>query len=227
MSTEVTTAGGGILTANPKLADAADAVVAGLALPRTEHGIDVTNPATGEVLAAVPNADPTAALAAVTAADTAGVEWAARTPRQRADILRRWFDLIVEHAENIALLITREMGKPLAEARAEVTYGGDFVRWYAEEAVRPGGNYRDVPTGGATLLTRRAPVGLAVLITPWNFPLAMATRKIAPALAAGCPVVVKPATLTPLTTFYVVNLARHAGVPDDLIQIVTFSAAFW
>ena len=145
--------------------------------------------------------NPAKALAATLdqiVADSAGRQWANRTPRHRADILRRWYDLIVEKAEDIALLITREMGKPLAESRAEVSYGGDFVRWYAEEAVRPGGNLRDVPTGGATLLTRRAPVGLSVLITPWNFPLAMATRKIAPALAAGCPVVIKPATLTPL-----------------------------
>lgn len=209
-----------LATADPDRAAAADAVLARLELPTSIDVFSVVNPATGATIAQVPDTDPAAALRAVSAADAAGRDWAARTPRQRADILRRWYDLIVEHAEDIALLITREMGKPLAESRAEVTYGSDFVRWYAEEAVRPGGNLRDVPTGGATLLTRRAPVGLSVLITPWNFPLAMATRKIAPALAAGCPVVIKPAALTPLTTYYAVALARHAGVPEDLVQVV-------
>ncbi|MFD9667972.1 NAD-dependent succinate-semialdehyde dehydrogenase [Rhodococcus sp. NPDC059968] len=211
--------------ANPRRVVAVDAVVRNLQLPSGPRRFDVLNPATGDVVAAVPDADPAEALDAVTLAEAAGRDWAARTPRHRADILRRWYDLIVEHAEDIALLITREMGKPLAEARGEVTYGSDFVRWYAEETVRPGGTVRDVPAGGGTLLTRRAPVGLSVLITPWNFPLAMATRKIAPALAAGCPVVIKPAALTPLTTYYAVNLARRAGVPDDLIQIVSTTNA--
>jgi len=117
------------------------------------------------------------------------------------------------------------MGKPLAEARAEVKYGSDFVRWYAEEAVRPAGSFREAPDGGANIVTRRAPVGLAVLITPWNFPLAMATRKIAPALAAGCASVIKPAELTPLTTIFAVELARLAGVPGELVQVVTTSNA--
>ncbi len=214
-----------LLAPNPQRAAAADAIVGAMPLPSSARSVDVCNPASGEVLAAVPDADAADAVRAVAAADAAGREWAARTPRQRADILRRWYDLIVAHADDIALLITREMGKPFAESRAEVTYGGDFVRWYAEEAVRPGGNVRDVPAGGATLLTRRAPVGLSVLITPWNFPLAMATRKIAPALAAGCPAVIKPAILTPLTTFYVVGLAQQAGVPADLVQIVTTTNA--
>ncbi|MGW4126122.1 NAD-dependent succinate-semialdehyde dehydrogenase [Nocardia sp. NPDC004711] len=214
-----------LAVASPDRAAAADAVLARLDLPSSVDAFGVVNPATGDVIAHVPDADPSAALRAVSAADAAGREWAVRPPRQRADILRRWYDLLIEHAEDIALLITREMGKPLAESRAEVTYGTDFVRWYAEEAVRPGGNLRDVPAGGGTLLTRRAPVGLSVLITPWNFPLAMATRKIAPALAAGCPVVIKPAALTPLTTYYVVNLAVSAGVPTDLIQVVTTTNA--
>jgi succinate-semialdehyde dehydrogenase/glutarate-semialdehyde dehydrogenase len=200
-------------------------VVADLAVPSSERRIEVCNPSTARVITTVPDYDPADALQAVAAADAAGVEWAARTSRQRADVLRCWYDLIVEHAEDIALLITCEMGKPLTEARAEVLYGSDFVRWYAEEAVRPSGNVREVPAGGATLLTRRAPIGLSVLITPWNFPLAMATRKIAPALAAGCPVVIKPATLTPLTTFFVVDLARQAGVPTDLVQVVTTTDA--
>lgn len=212
-----------LLEADPTLAAAADAVVAGLALPQSDRVIEVHNPANGSVLTAVPDLSTDDALRAVAAADTAGAQWATTTPRQRADVLYRWYDLLVEHGEELALLITREMGKPLSEARAEVRYGSDFVRWYAEEAVRPGGTVRDVPTGGGTMLTRRAPVGLAVLITPWNFPLAMATRKIAPALAAGCSAVIKPAELTPLTTYYAVHLARQAGVPADLVQVVTTS----
>jgi succinate-semialdehyde dehydrogenase / glutarate-semialdehyde dehydrogenase len=217
-----------LAVANPDLVHAADAVVGSLELPTGTTGIEVRNPANDQVLASLPDTGPAEALEAVALADEAGREWAASTPRFRADILRRWYDLLVEHGEQIALLITREMGKPLAEARAEVTYGSDFVRWYAEEAVRPGGNVREIPTGGGTLLTRRAPVGLSVIITPWNFPLAMATRKIAPALAAGCPVVIKPANLTPLTTYYAVSLAIEAGIPEHLIKVVstTDPAAF-
>ncbi len=214
-----------LAVANPERARAADAVLRDLPLPTGPARFDVRNPANNEVIASVPDAGPAEALEAVARAEEAGRDWAATTPRHRATILRRWYDLLVEHAEDIALLITREMGKPLAESRAEVVYGSDFVRWYAEEAVRPGGNVRDVPTGGGTLLTRRAPVGLSVLITPWNFPLAMATRKIAPALAAGCPVVLKPANLTPLTSYYAVDLAHRAGVPEELIQVVTTTNA--
>ena len=206
---------------NVGLSHAAHSVVRNLELPTGTTGFEVRNPANDQVLASLPDAGPAEALEAVAVADEAGREWAATTPRVRADTLRRWYDLLTMHAEQIALLITLEMGKSLAEARAEVTYGSDFVRWYAEEAVRPGGNVRDVPTGGGTLLTRRAPVGLSVIITPWNFPLAMATRKIAPALAAGCPVVIKPANLTPLTTYYAVGLALEAGVPENLIKVVS------
>ncbi|NWL29147.1 NAD-dependent succinate-semialdehyde dehydrogenase [Paenarthrobacter ureafaciens] len=218
----VSTAGLSALVApDPHATSVADAVIAGLMLP--EDGIPVHDPATGELLAKVPDLDGDAAIDAVRTADSAGVKWAATTPRQRADVLHKWWALLVEHTEQLAHLITREMGKPLNEARGEVKYGTDFVRWYAEEAVRPGGGFREAPDGGSQILVRRAPVGLAVLITPWNFPLAMATRKIAPALAAGCAAVVKPATLTPLTTYYAVDLARQAGVPEDLIQVVTTS----
>ena len=187
------------------------------------QGIAVQDPATAETIAHVPDADVEAALEAVGKADAAGADWSNSTLRQRADVLHAWYDKLVAHTEDLAHLISREMGKPLAEARGEVKYGTDFVRWYAEEAVRPAGNFRDTPDGGASLLTRRSPVGLAVLITPWNFPLAMATRKIAPALAAGCPVVIKPATLTPLTTYFAVQLAIEAGVPEELIQVITTS----
>lgn len=182
---------------------------------------DVEDPATGEVVATLADFAPEEGLAAVVRADAAGVDWAGAPSRIRADVLHAWYDLLILNRHAIAMLISREMGKPLSEAYAEVSYGTDFVRWYAEEAIRPQGDFRDVPSGGATLLVRRAPVGLSVLLTPWNFPLAMATRKIAPALASGCPVVIKPAELTPLTTVFVVRLAVQAGVPEDLIQVVT------
>ncbi|MFI2563473.1 NAD-dependent succinate-semialdehyde dehydrogenase [Paenarthrobacter sp. NPDC018779] len=199
----------------------ADTVIRSINLPI--DGIAVQDPATAETIAHVPDADVDSALIAVSKADAAGSDWARSSLRRRADVLHAWYDKLVAHTEELAHLISREMGKPLAEARGEVKYGTDFVRWYAEEAVRPAGNFRDTADGGASLLTRRSPVGLAVLITPWNFPLAMATRKIAPALAAGCPVVIKPATLTPLTTYFAVQLAIEAGVPQDLIQVITTS----
>jgi len=199
----------------------ADNVIDTMSLPG--HGIAVQDPATGETIAHVRDDDVEKALAAVGEADRAGAAWSRTTPRQRADVLHAWYDNLIAHAEDLAHLISREMGKPLAEARGEVKYGTDFVRWYAEEAVRPEGSFREAPDGAASILPRRSPVGLAVLITPWNFPLAMATRKIAPALAAGCPVLVKPATLTPLTTYFAVKLAVEAGVPEDLIQVITTS----
>jgi succinate-semialdehyde dehydrogenase/glutarate-semialdehyde dehydrogenase len=210
-----------LLEAEPESLQRADAVIKSINLP--SEGLAVQDPATAETIAHVPDADVDAALAAVGKADAAGVAWAKSSLRQRADVLHAWYNKLVAHGEDLAHLISREMGKPLAEARGEVKYGTDFVRWYAEEAVRPVGNFRETPDGGATLLTRRSPVGLAVLITPWNFPLAMATRKIAPALAAGCPVVIKPATLTPLTTYFAVQLAVEAGVPEELIQVITTS----
>ena len=201
----------------------ADDVVRSMALP--QFGIAVHDPGSGDVIGHVPDVSAANALESVPIADAAGAAWARTTPRKRADVLFAWWQLLGDHTEELAHLISREMGKPLQEARGEVKYGADFVRWYAEETVRPAGSFREAPDGGATLVTSRAPVGLAVLITPWNFPLAMATRKIAPALAAGCPVIIKPAALTPLTTIFAVQLARRAGVPDDLIQVVTTSDA--
>lgn len=186
-----------------------------------DRHFEVLDPGDGTSLMAVANMTPDEVLTAVARADEAGAAWRESSARHRSDVLMAWYQLLIEHAEDLALLIAREMGKPLGEARAEVIYGSDFVRWYAEEAVRSGGNLREAPGGGATILTRHAPVGLAVLITPWNFPLAMATRKIAPALAAGCSVVIKPAAQTPLTTLFAVDLARRAGVARGLIEVVT------
>ncbi len=212
-----------LVDADPTRLAVSDGVIAqlGLSAGGSGRGFTVFDPGTGLALVNAPDADADRGIHAVAAADEAGREWAATTTRHRADVLRRWYDILLAHADDLAFLTSREMGKPLAEARAEVNYGTDFVRWYAEEAVRPGGSMRELPAGGAHLLTRRAPVGLSVLITPWNFPLAMATRKLAPALAAGCAAVIKPADLTPLTTILAVQLAEQAGVPPGLVQVVT------
>ena len=160
---------------------------------------DVHDPATGEVLATLASATSEDALAALDAADSVQASWARTAPRERAEILRRAFDLVTERAEDFALLMTLEMGKPLAEARGEVTYGAEFLRWFSEETVRDYGRYLTTPEGKNKILVQHKPVGPCLLITPWNFPLAMATRKVAPAVAAGCTMVLKPAKLTPLT----------------------------
>ena len=151
------------------------------------------------------------ALAAVDAAAAAAPGWAATPPRERAEILRRGFELMRAREEEIAATITAEMGKPLAEARGEAAYAAEFLRWFAEEAVRAEGEYAIAPSGAARVLVLAQPVGISVLVTPWNFPAAMATRKLGPALAAGCTAIVKPATETPLTTLLIVSLLEEAG----------------
>jgi succinate-semialdehyde dehydrogenase/glutarate-semialdehyde dehydrogenase len=180
----------------------------------------VRDPSTGAVLAEVADATPEDGIAALDAAVAAQDAWAATPPRQRSDLLRAAFDLVRDHAEDLAALMTLEMGKPLAEARGEVTYGGEFLRWFSEEAVRIGGDYRTNPEGTGRAIVLKRPVGPVYAITPWNFPLAMATRKIGPALAAGCTVVVKPAELTPLTTLFLVELFHRAGLPDGVLNVV-------
>ena len=187
--------------------------------------IPVHDPATGEEIASIPNHTVETALEAVRLADAAGRAWAKTTPRHRSDVLHAVYARLIAHRDDLALVMSREMGKTITESYAEVQYAADYVRWFAEEALRAGGSYREAPAGGATMITLRAPVGLSVLITPWNFPMAMATRKIAPALAAGCGCVVKPATLTPLTTYLTVKLMEEAGVPEGLIQVVTTRSA--
>ncbi|MBB1016042.1 NAD-dependent succinate-semialdehyde dehydrogenase, partial [Dietzia schimae] len=157
---------------------------------------------------------------AIEAAGRAQPSWAAIPARERAEILRRAYELIVERADELALLMTTEMGKPLAEAKGEVTYGAEFFRWFSEEACRIRGDARRSPDGKTRLMVTHEPVGPCILITPWNFPLAMATRKIGPAIAAGCTMVFKPANLTPLTSLYVVDLLREAGLPDGVLNVV-------
>jgi len=181
----------------------------------------VYDPSTGEVLAQIADATPDDGGRALDAAVAAQDEWAATPPRTRSDILRRAFDLLTERADEFALLMTLEMGKPLAEARGEVAYGAEFLRWFSEEAVRISGRYGMNPEGTGRMIVSQRPVGPCFFITPWNFPLAMATRKIAPALAAGCTVVVKPPELTPLTTLAFVQLLVEAGLPDGVVNVVT------
>jgi succinate-semialdehyde dehydrogenase/glutarate-semialdehyde dehydrogenase len=189
----------------------------------SQQTFEVTDPSTGEALAAVADAGPADGRAALDAAVSAQPGWARTPARERGEVLRRTFELVCEHADDIALLMTLEMGKPLAESAAEVTYGGEFLRWFSEEAARIFGRYGSNPEATGRMIVSRHPVGPCYLITPWNFPLAMATRKIAPALAAGCTVVVKPAALTPLTTLYVVRLLAEAGLPDGVVNVVTTS----
>ncbi|GAB2982484.1 NAD-dependent succinate-semialdehyde dehydrogenase [Frigoribacterium salinisoli] len=194
--------------------------------PASDGGtFDVHDPATGEVLVAVADATPEDGLLALDAAVAAQAAWAATSPRDRSDVLRRAFDLLRERADDLALLMTLEMGKPLAESRGELTYGSEFVRWFSEEAVRITGRYGTNPEGTGRTTVLHRPVGPCLLITPWNFPLAMATRKIAPALAAGCTVVVKPAEQTPLTTLAFAAILAEAGVPDGVVQVLPTTRA--
>jgi succinate-semialdehyde dehydrogenase/glutarate-semialdehyde dehydrogenase len=186
---------------------------------------DVEDPSTGEVLASVADATSEDAMAALDAADKAQDSWARTAPRQRAEVLRRAFELVTARAEDFALLMTLEMGKPLAEARGEVTYGAEFLRWFAEEAVRDYGRYLTAPEGKNKILVQHKPVGPCLLITPWNFPLAMATRKVAPAIAAGCTMVLKPAKLTPLTTQLFAQVMVEAGLPAGVLNVVSSSKA--
>ena len=184
-------------------------------------GIPVIDPSTETVLAEVADANENHARMAVDAAHTAAAGWRATPPRQRAEILLRCHRLMLERAEELARLISLENGKALSDARGEVNYAAEFFRWYAEEAVRIGGEYRLAPSGSNRILVDMEPIGIAVLITPWNFPAAMATRKIAPALAAGCTVVLKPASETPLTAYALAELYAEAGVPAGVVNVIT------
>jgi succinate-semialdehyde dehydrogenase / glutarate-semialdehyde dehydrogenase len=187
--------------------------------------IDVFDPSTESLIASVPDATLEDAANALDAAHAAAPAWAATPPRQRSDILRRAYDLMMRDAETLAELISRENGKALADARGEVAYAAEFFRWYAEEAVRINGEISIAPSGQARTLVQFQPIGIALLITPWNFPAAMATRKIGPALAAGCTCVLKPATETPLTALMIAQLLAEAGVPDGVVNVLTTSTA--
>jgi len=187
--------------------------------------LPVEDPSTGESLCEVADATPEDAMAALDAACAVQAEWAATPPRERGEILRRAYEAVVARAGELALLMTLEMGKPVAESRAEVLYAADFLRWFSEEAVRIEGRWATAPNGGMRMLTMRQPVGPCLLITPWNFPLAMGTRKIGPAVAAGCTVVVKPAKLTPLSMLALAQILDEAGLPGGVLNVVTARSA--
>ena len=182
--------------------------------------IEVLNPATGLAIGTVDNASIADCLHAVDMANDAFVPWKNTVPRVRAEILRKAFEIMIAEQEELARTITLEMGKVLSDARAEVAYAAEFFRWFSEEAVRIDGDYRRAPSGSNWLLVSRQPVGVALLATPWNFPAAMATRKIGPALAAGCTVVLKPAHDTPLTALAIADILRRAGVPHGVVNVV-------
>ncbi len=185
--------------------------------------LPVDDPATGRVLAHVADASVADGAAALDAAVAAQADWARTAPRDRGEILRRAYETIVARADDFALLMTLEMGKPLAEARGEVAYGAEFFRWFSEEAVRIHGRYAVAPNGATRLMTMKQPVGPTLMITPWNFPLAMGTRKIGPAIAAGCTMVVKPASQTPLTMLLLAQVLVECGVPAGVLNVITTS----
>ncbi|MEN9751036.1 MAG: hypothetical protein RLZZ600_83 [Actinomycetota bacterium] len=191
----------------------------------TGKTIPVHDPATGAVLANIADASPEDGIRALDAAVAIKDDWAATPPRVRGELLRKAFERVQELKDEFALLMTLEMGKPLAEAMGEVMYGSEFLRWFSEEAVRITGRYGINPEGSGRAIVSYLPVGPCYLVTPWNFPLAMATRKIGPAIAAGCTVVIKPATLTPLTTLYFVKILEEVGVPAGVVNVVTSSSA--
>ncbi len=187
--------------------------------------LDVIDPSTESVLRSIASATPEDGMAALDAAADAQSAWAATAPRQRAEILRSAFEAVVARADDFALLMTLEMGKPLAESRGEVAYGAEFLRWFSEETARIGGRFTTAPDGKSRLLVMKRPVGPSLFITPWNFPLAMATRKIAPAIAAGCTMVLKPAALTPLTSLLLAQVLQQSGLPDGVLNVIPTSSA--
>src|SRR3954454_19633930 len=188
-----------------------------MAIATERRRFAVIDPADGSVVDSLESAGPEDGIAAVDAAAAAATDWAARAPRERAEILRRAFDLMSARTDEIAHLIVREMGKPLPEARGETAYAAEFLRWFSEEAVRANGDFAIAPGGTNRMLVSHAPIGIALLITPWNFPAAMATRKIGAALAAGCTVVLKPAEETPLTAIAIGELLEDVGVPKGVV----------
>jgi succinate-semialdehyde dehydrogenase/glutarate-semialdehyde dehydrogenase len=185
----------------------------------------VEDPATGETLVEVADATPEDAKAAIDAACAVQAEWAAHPPRERGEILRRSFETITERIDDLALIMTLEMGKPVAESKAEITYAAEFFRWFSEEAVRIEGRFAAAPNGQGRLITMKQPVGPCYAITPWNFPMAMGTRKIGPAVAAGCTMVVKPAQQTPLSMLALAKILQECGLPDGVVNVITASSS--
>ncbi|TDV15027.1 NADP-dependent succinate-semialdehyde dehydrogenase [Paraburkholderia caballeronis] len=182
---------------------------------------DVVNPATGQLIGSVPHMGVSETRRAIAAANAAWPAWRAKTAKERAAILRRWYDLMLEHADDLALILTTEQGKPLAEAKGEILYAASFIEWFAEEGKRVYGDTIPTPAADRRIVVTKEPVGVCAAITPWNFPAAMITRKVGPALAAGCPIVVKPAEATPFSALALAVLAQRAGVPAGVLNVVT------
>ena len=200
-----------------------DALIAG-EWTKGASRFDVNDPATGRKLADVANLARADAARAITAADEALAAWRGKTGKERSIVLRKWFDLLIAHTEDLGRLMTAEQGKPFAEAKGEVTYGASFIEWFAEEAKRVNGEVLPQFDNNRRLLVLKQAIGVCAAITPWNFPLAMITRKVAPALAAGCTVVIKPAELTPLTALAAAELAVRAGIPScEKLAIMSLS----
>ncbi len=191
----------------------------------SEGTLGIEDPSTGDTLCEVADASTEDATAALDAAVEAGPEFAKHPPRERGEILRRAFEAVTARSDELALLMTLEMGKPIAESKAEIAYGAEFLRWFSEQAVRIDGRYAVSPNGQGRLLTMNQPVGPCLLITPWNFPLAMGTRKIGPAIAAGCTMVVKPAQQTPLSMLMLAKILEEAGLPKGVLNLITASSA--
>lgn len=187
--------------------------------------IEVSNPATGDILGVIPKMGAAETARAIAAANAAWPAWRAKTAKERSNILRSWYNLIMENQEDLAVLMTLEQGKPLAEAKGEVVYGASFIEWFAEEAKRVYGDTIPGHQADKRIVVIKQPIGVVAAITPWNFPNAMITRKCAPALAAGCPVVIKPATQTPYSAFALAELAERAGIPAGILNVVTGSAS--
>ncbi|WP_206696853.1 NAD-dependent succinate-semialdehyde dehydrogenase [Marinomonas algicola] len=192
---------------------------------KTKATHPVTNPATGETIIEIPHLSADEIPAVIEASKVAQKKWAALPAKERSGILRRWFELMLENADDLALLMTTEQGKPLAEAKGEIAYAASFIEWFAEEAKRIYGDTIPAPRADQRLTVIRQPIGVTAAITPWNFPAAMITRKAAPALAAGCSMIVRPADLTPLTALAIAELAQRAGIPAGVFQVVTGSAS--
>ena len=183
--------------------------------------LDVDNPASGDAIGTVPALGAEQTRAAIEAADAAWGPWRSRPAKQRANLMRRWFELMMEHQEDLAVLMTTEQGKPLGESRGEIAYAASFVEWFAEEGKRVYGDVIDHPLPGKRIVVLKQPIGVVASITPWNFPAAMITRKCAPALAAGCPVVIRPASQTPFSALALADLADRAGIPRGVINVIT------
>jgi succinate-semialdehyde dehydrogenase / glutarate-semialdehyde dehydrogenase len=221
------------VTSNPTVDEArvVDAVPTGLFIggawrpAASGRTLTVDDPATGKALCEVADAGPEDGMDALAAAAAAQPSFATTPPRERGEILRRAYELMMERVDDLALLMTLEMGKPLAESRGEITYAAEFFRWFAEEAVRIDGGYAIAPNGASRFLVQKQPVGVCLLITPWNFPMAMGTRKIGPAVAAGCTMVLKPASQTPLSMHALAAILTEAGLPDGVLNLVTTSDA--